>query len=71
MDPIICSNDAKIVIKTIEKYLQKDDKTIKDIQLVEANDTQIVFLVDAKPMQPGVAQIWWSGYAEGMKTGLG
>jgi len=71
VDPIICSKDAKIVIQTIEKYLQKGNKTIKDIQLVETNDNQIVFLVDAKPISEEAAQIWWSGYSEGMKAVLG
>ncbi len=71
MDPIICSKDAQIVIQTIEKYLQKGDKMIKDIQLVESNDSQIVFLVDTKPISKEAAKIWWSGYSEGMKAALG
>ena len=70
MIPIICSNDAGIVLSTIAKYLDGGEKIIKDLVLVEKNDNQIVFLIDDQPIQKDAAQIWWSGYSAGLKATL-
>jgi len=69
VNPIICSNDAQTVLNSLREYLT-EDKIIKDIHLLERNDTQIVFLVDDKPINKQAAEIWWSGYSEGLKVAL-
>jgi hypothetical protein len=67
MLPIICSNDAKAVLESLKAYLLTNKK-MQDIVIVEANDNQIVFLVDDKPIMEGAAQIWWSGYSAALNS---
>lgn len=69
MNPIICSNNVETVLDSLSRYLA-GDKIIKDIQLMEQNDTQVVFLVDEKKINKEAAKIWWSGYSEGLKIAL-
>lgn len=69
MHPIICSNSADAVVNALKEYL-RDGKNIKDIQTIESKGNQIVFLVDDKVIKDGFAEIWWSGYSEGMKIAL-
>jgi hypothetical protein len=70
VDPIICAKDAGIVLQSISNYLESGNKIIKDIQLMEQNESQIVFVVDDKPISKEAARIWWSGYSAGMKAVL-
>lgn len=61
MFPIICDNDAKTIISKLQDYLSKGG-IIKYIKVVDENDTQIVILVDDKPISHQIADAWWSGY---------
>lgn len=69
MDPIICQNDAGIVLSKIKEYLT-NSKTVQDICILEENDDQIVFLLGEKKISEKDAKIWWSGYSAGMKAAL-
>jgi len=70
MDPIICSKDTETVISAIKDYLRDETKSIKDILLIEHSGTQLILLVDNKPIQKDSAKIWWSGYSEGLRIAL-
>lgn len=69
MEPIICQNDAAVVLNKVKEYLI-DGKSIKDLCLLEQNNDQIIFLLgDAKISEDG-ARIWWDGYSSGLKAAL-
>lgn len=69
MKPIICQNDAEIVINKIQEFIH-DGGTIRDICVVDKNESQIVILLGDKPIDQEKARIWWSGYSEGLKAAL-
>lgn len=61
MHPVICKNNIKNVIDKIQEYLSKGTN-IKGIRLVDFSDSQIVLLIDDKPIDQEKANIWWEGY---------
>jgi len=67
--PIICQNNAAIVLNKIKEYLA-NDKLVQDICVLEENDEQIVFLLGEKEIKEKEAKIWWSGYSAGLKAVL-
>lgn len=69
MEPIICQNDAKVVLKKIKEYLGSG-KPIKDICVLDHNDEQIVFLLGDSNISEDKARIWWDGYSSGLKAAL-
>ncbi len=54
----------------IREFLQQGG-IIKDIYLVDTNNTQVVFLLHDAPISEESAKIWWNGYSEGLKAALG
>ena len=69
MKPIICQNDAEIVINKIQEFIA-GGSIIKDICVVDKNESQIVILLGNKPISEEKAKIWWNGYSEGLKAAL-
>jgi len=69
VDPIICQNDAGIVLKRVKEYLSSG-KTIKDLCILDQNNNQIVFLLGEDKISEEKARIWWDGYSSGMKAAL-
>lgn len=69
MEPIICQNDAAIVLSKVKEYLA-DGKTIKDVCVLDQNNDQIVFLLGATRISEDKARIWWDGYSSGLKAAL-
>lgn len=69
MEPIICQNDAQIVLNKMKEYLA-DGKTIKDVCLLDQNNDQIVFLLGETKISEERARIWWDGYSSGLKAAL-
>ncbi len=69
MEPIICQNDAEIVLKKLKEYLATG-KAIKDVCLLDRNNDQIVFLIGDTKVDEDKARIWWDGYSTGMKAAL-
>lgn len=69
MKPIICDNDAEIVINKIQDFIQAGG-TIKDICIIEKNSSQIVMLLSDRTISQEKAKIWWNGYSEGLKVAL-
>lgn len=69
MKPIICDNDAEIVINKIQDFI-KAGGTIKDICIIEKNSSQIVMLLSDRTISQEKAKIWWNGYSEGLKVAL-
>lgn len=69
MEPIICQNDAGIVLKRVKEFLA-NNKPIKDVCLLDQNNDQIVFLLGDTEISEDKARIWWDGYSEGMKAAL-
>lgn len=69
MEPIICQNDAEIVLKKVKEYLE-NGKPIKDICLLDQNNDQIVFLLGDSKISEDKARIWWDGYSSGLKAAL-
>lgn len=67
--PIICQNDAEILIHKMKEFLENEE-SIKDICLLEKNNEQVVFLLSDKSISEEKAKIWWSGYSEGLKAAL-
>lgn len=69
MDPIICQSDVRIVLNTIQDFLRKGG-IIKDLYVLEVDDSQVVLLLHDDLINENSAKIWWSGYSEGMKAAL-
>lgn len=69
MEPIICPNDAAIVLKKVKEYLGSG-KEIKDICLLDQNKDQIVFFLGDTKISEDKAHIWWDGYSSGLKAAL-
>ena len=70
MNPIICENNGQVVASKIKEFLQEYG-IIKDICIVDSNNSQIVLLLDhASALNEKDAKIWWNGYSEGMKAAL-
>lgn len=67
MSPIICKNDLKTIINKLQDYLNKE-KGIKGITIVEETKEQVVILVSKEPIEQKMADIWWNGYAEALKS---
>ncbi|KKK51118.1 hypothetical protein LCGC14_3118180 [marine sediment metagenome] len=69
MEPIICQNDAEIVLNRVKEYLATG-KQIKDVCLLDQNNDQIVFLLGDAEISEDKARIWWDGYSSGLKAAL-
>ncbi len=69
MEPIICQNEADIVLKKVKEYLSEGN-SIKDICVLDQNDDQIVFLLGDSDISEDKARIWWDGYSSGLKAAL-
>jgi hypothetical protein len=69
VEPIICKNDAEVVLNKVKEYLS-EDKVIKDICILDHNNEQIVFLLGNTEISEDKARIWWDGYAAGLKAAL-
>lgn len=69
MEPIICQNDAAIVLNEVKEYLA-NGKSIKDVCLLVQNNDQIVFLLSDNKISEDKARIWWDGYSSGLKAAL-
>jgi len=69
VEPIICQNDAEIVLKKMKEYL-KSGKFIKDVCILDRNTDQIVFLLGDSEISDDKARIWWDGYSSGLKAAL-
>lgn len=69
MEPIICQNNAEIVLNKVKEYLSTG-KSIKDICLLDQNNNQIVFLLGDTKISEDKARIWWDGYSSGLKAAL-
>jgi len=69
MKPIICQNDVEIVINKIQEFVDGGG-IIKDICVVDKNESQVVMLMDEKSISREKARIWWNGYSEGLKAAL-
>ncbi len=69
MEPIICQNDAEIVLNKMKEYLL-NGKSIKDILVLDRNNDQIVFLLEDSSISEDQARIWWDGYNSGLKAAL-
>ena len=70
MEPIICQNDATVVLNKVKEYLSKG-KSIKDMCILDHNNDQIVFLLGDSNISEDKARIWWDGYSSGLKAALG
>lgn len=69
MEPIICQNNAEIVLIKLKEYLA-NKKSIKDICILDQNNDQIVFLLGDSEISEDKARIWWDGYSSGLKAAL-
>ncbi len=69
MKPIICQNDAEIVINKIQEFVHNGG-IIKDICMIDKNESQVVMLLSDKSISQEKARIWWNGYSEGLKAAL-
>lgn len=69
MEPIICQNEAEIVLNKVKEYLSSG-KSIKDVCILDQNNDQIVFLLGDSDISEDKARIWWDGYSQGMKAAL-
>lgn len=70
MEPIICKNDAGIVLIKVKEYLASG-KSIKDVCVLDQNNEQVIFLLGETEISEDKARIWWDGYSSGMKAALG
>lgn len=61
MEPIICGNNLETIINKIQDYIL-ENRILGGIRLVDYSNDEIVILVDEKPIDQEVANIWWSGY---------
>ncbi len=69
MEPIICKNDAQIVIERIQEFLQSG-RIIKDLITVDSSKNQIIIMISDKSINSDSAKIWWNGYSAGLKSAL-
>jgi hypothetical protein len=69
MHPIICKNEAELIVKQIREYILKGGE-IKDIHLVDDSDSQVVLVVSDHKITAERASDWWSGYTAGLKQAL-
>jgi hypothetical protein len=69
VEPIICQNDAGIVLNKVKEYLL-NGKIVKDVCVLDQNNDQIVFLLGDSNISEDKARIWWDGYSSGLKAAL-
>jgi len=69
MEPIICDNNTKTIIKKIQEYLA-GGCIIKSIYLIDHEGSQTILLIDDKEIDKKQAEVWWNGYSAGMQAAL-